>query len=280
MTSESDRSVSHPHPWTHTDVWPQGLYLPAYILIGLVAGVASALLGIGSGVIIVPILTGFMRVPLRTAIGISIVTVFGVVLAGVLIEETQHDNIVWLFALAVAVGAQFGVWLGDRLGPKISDNVLRYSFVVLMIFTALKLAGIIEIGGAGLFAAEDLWSPWLVAVLALGVLAGFLSVLLGIGGGIVVVPGLLLLVEGLYFREARATSLAVIIPTALTGTIMHMRNENILWRSVVCLIIPGFLGAFLGVFLANTISNEMLRHTIFPIFLAVMVVRLALKRKK
>ena len=273
------------------------------ITVGLLAGVASALLGIGSGVLIVPILTGFLHVPLRRAVGISIVTVFGVVLAGVSIEAVAHANIRWLFALLIALGAQGGVWIGGKVGQRISERMLRYLFMALLVFTALKLSRVASIAvdtwhiehewllgflrllglagdGLGLFPATEIWSAWLIAVLALGVLAGMLSVLLGIGGGVVVVPGLLLLVEGLMFREARATSLAVIVPTSISGAIIHYRQKNILWRTVWPLVIPGFLGAFGGVMLANAVPNEVLRQVVFPAFLAVMVIRLGLKTKR
>ena len=289
--------------WTEEDVWPGTQHIINLALTGLIAGVASALLGIGSGVLIVPILTGFLHVPLKRAVGISIVTVFGVVLAGVSIEAVSHSNIQWLFALLIALGAQAGVWIGGKIGERISERALKYLFISLLFFTAVKLSRIVDIaitawsievgwivtplrmigllgGGIGLFSAAEIWSMWLLAILGLGVLAGILSVLLGIGGGVVVVPGLLLLVEGIGFRAARATSLAVIVPTALSGTIIHFKQNNILWKTVLPLVVPGFLGAFGGVMLANSVPNEMLRQMIFPAFLAVMVVRLGLKKKR
>lgn|GEM_PF-467884 len=269
-----------PWAWTENDVWPEGGILLIYLLVGLMAGLASALLGIGAGVLIVPILTGFLRVPLRRAIGISIVTVLGVVTVGVVSEALTTRNIQWVLAVFLAVGAQTGVWIGGRVGPKIPERLLRYAFMLILLFTAAKLANLLPVGPSfGLFPREALWSAWVLSVLLLGMLAGFLSVLLGIGGGVVVVPGLLFLIEGIGFRAARATSLAMIIPTALTGTLVHLWQKNVLWRSVLSLVIPGFLGAVTGVVLANTVPSIWLRQLVFPIFLCIMIVRLGITNR-
>lgn len=266
-------------PWTTEDVWPRGSILLVYLLLGLVAGTASSLLGIGSGVLIVPVLSGFLLVPLRRAIGVSIVTVFSIVVVGVASEALLKENIRWLLALILAIGAQVGVWIGAKVGPKIPERVLRYTFILVLLFTAAKMANLVPGGQSfGLVRHGGWFSPWTFLVLLLGVLAGALSVLLGIGGGVVVVPGLLFLVEGLGFRAARATSLAMILPTALTGTFVHIRQKNVLWRSVIPLVIPGFIGAVSGVILANVVAPVYLRQIIFPIFLCILVARLGMRR--
>ena len=263
------------------DVWPHGTRLLLHVLLGLVAGMASALLGIGSGVVVVPVLTGFLGIPMKRAVGISIVTVFGVVCVGVASEVISTANIQWLPVLVLAIGAQVGVRIGGLIGPRISEKVLRWAFVALLTLTALKLAQIIPGGSSfGLFSQEQIWSAWSLVVMALGALAGLLSVLLGIGGGIVVVPGLLFLVDGLVFQAARATSLAMIIPTALTGVFVHVRQRNVLWRPVILLVVPGFFGAVAGVMLANVLPGEVLRQYVFPIFLAVMIAKLATTSRK
>ena len=153
-----------------------------YMAIGLVAGIDSAMLGIGSGVLIVPLLSGWFHVPIKRAVGISIVSVFGVVLVGVIAEAITTDNIHWFLAIMLAVGAQSGVRLGGWLSTRISNNVLRWSFVVMLIFTALKLAGLIPGDTAvGLFDRTEICSAWILTVLALGGLAGRFRFMLGIG---------------------------------------------------------------------------------------------------
>jgi hypothetical protein len=207
------------------------------------------------------------------------VTVFGIVSVGVASETFWKENTEWLLAFVLAVGAQLGVWVGGRVGPKIPERVLRYVFMLILFFTAVKMAGFLPgTQSFRLFHQGDWLSPWMLFVFLLGVLAGLLSVLLGIGGGVVAVPGLLFIVEGLGFRAARATSLAMIVPTAFTGTVVHLRQKNVLWRSVIPLLVPGFLGAVAGVILANVTPPAYLSQVIFPIFLCIMVIRLGTKR--
>ncbi len=281
----SDHSTLHNslsgHPWTDNNVWPSGKWLGGYMAIGLVAGIASAMLGIGSGVLIVPLLSGWFHVPIKRAVGISIVSVFGVVLVGVIAEAITTDNIHWFLAIMLAVGAQSGVRLGGWLSTRISNNVLRWSFIVMLIFTALKLAGLIPGDTAvGLFDRTEICSAWILTVLALGGLAGTLSVMLGIGGGIVAVPGLLFLVNEMSFQAARATSLAMIVPTSLAGTFTHASHKNVLWRSVIAIVVPGCVGAITGVILANIIPGAVLRGYVFPIFLGIMVIRLVFAKSE
>lgn len=279
--SESTSSAAHAgavmRPWTVKDIWPESHYIIYYLLLGLSTGVASGLLGIGGGILIVPILSGFLGVPMRCAVAISIVSVLGIATTGVVSELVARTEIPWLVAAILAVGAQGGVWIGSKVGPKLPERALRYAFVMVILLTAAKLAQLVPIGPSSGHFPVDAIGSWLLWVLLLGVFAGFLSVLLGIGGGIVVVPGLVFILDGIIFRAIQTASLAMIIPTALTGTVVHARQGNVLWRSVVLIVLPGFVGTIIGVVVANITPNEYLRDVIFPIFLCIVAVRLALK---
>lgn len=86
-----------------------------------------------------------------------------------------------------------------------------------------------------------LWS--LLAFLPLGLLAGVLSGLLGIGGGLVFSP--LLLLAGLDPHQALATSTLAIVPTTLGGTWAHLRSHSIPWRGGLAIALGAGLGAVL-----------------------------------
>lgn len=96
-------------------------------------------------------------------------------------------------------------------------------------------------------------------------------------------PALLLLVEfqdfERSFQAARATSLAMILPTSFSGMLVHLRQKNVLWRSALPIMIPGFIGAIAGVALANNLPGETLKHYVFPVFLTIMGIRLVIKGK-
>jgi len=105
----------------------------------------------------------------------------------------------------------------------------------------------------------------IVLFVVLGCLAGFLAGLLGIGGGIILVPLFLWAFEASGFapeimvHTAFGTSLAIIIPTALSSTFGHRKRGNVEWYQVAFLCLGGALGALSGAWLASLLSGEWLK---------------------
>ncbi|MFD1619203.1 sulfite exporter TauE/SafE family protein [Thalassotalea marina] len=107
----------------------------------------------------------------------------------------------------------------------------------------------------------------LISCAVLGCLAGFLAGLLGIGGGLVIVPALVYLlpllgVSGeLVMPVAIATSLASIIFTSSSATFAHHKNNNIPWPIAKKLMVMIAIGALLGAYVADSLSENFLRFT-------------------
>ena len=101
---------------------------------------------------------------------------------------------------------------------------------------------------------------WMVvAGLAIGVAAGILSGLFGIGGGVVIVPALVAF--GLTQREASGTSLAVLLlPVGLLGVVEYARRGEIRFEFAAGIAIGVFAGAFVGAHYAGLISNTLLQR--------------------
>ena len=99
----------------------------------------------------------------------------------------------------------------------------------------------------------------------LGSLAGFLAGLLGIGGGIILVPLFLWAFASAGFspeilvHTAFGTSLAIIIPTAFSSTLGHRKRGNVEWHQVFYLCLGGFLGAISGAWFASLLSGDWLK---------------------
>ena len=122
-------------------------------------------------------------------------------------------------------------------------------------------------------------SPLDVAALAaIGLAAGVLAGLLGIGGGLVMVPAMVLLL-GFDQHVAQGTSLVVIIPAALSGSITHYRNGRVSLRDAALLAGGGVLGATLGSVLALSVDDTILRR-LFAIFLLAVAARMILTRDR
>jgi uncharacterized protein len=115
----------------------------------------------------------------------------------------------------------------------------------------------------------------MILAILVGVAGGLLAGLLGIGGGVLFVPGLVLIV-GLSQHEAEATSLLAIIPVAIVGSYRQDRYGNVCRRDALLLGGLSVAGAAAGVALANALSGALLRD-LFAVFLVIVAVRLVHK---
>ncbi|MFQ5948281.1 MAG: sulfite exporter TauE/SafE family protein [Acidimicrobiia bacterium] len=109
-------------------------------------------------------------------------------------------------------------------------------------------------------------------LVAVGLVAGGLSAILGIGGGIVFVPALVVLFD---FGQhlAQGTSLAVIIPTTIVGAVVHARGGRVDWRLAIPVGAGGIAGGLLGARLALALEGSVLRR-IFAAFLVLVAARM------
>lgn len=114
----------------------------------------------------------------------------------------------------------------------------------------------------------------IIYYLAVGLMAGFLSGLLGIGGGVIIVPALVLLL-GFAMRTAIGTSLAIVVPTALAGAILHFREGNLHLGIVLYVSIAAVAGSRLGVYLTTIMSNLTLRK-VFGVVMLLIALRMIL----
>jgi uncharacterized membrane protein YfcA len=107
----------------------------------------------------------------------------------------------------------------------------------------------------------------IILALALGLAAGMLSGMFGVGGGILFVPTLVAL--GLGQVEASATSLLAIVPTASVGIWRQARYGNLRWRSAAVLGVVSIAGVELGVQIATHVSEGLLRRLFGALLLLV-----------
>lgn len=116
-----------------------------------------------------------------------------------------------------------------------------------------------------------------VALVVVGVIAGMLAAALGVGGGIVFVPALVAIL-GFDQQLAEGTSLAVILPTAIVGTIVHHRHRRVVWRTGSVIAAAGVVGAILGSKLAQAIHPTTLQR-MFSVMLLAVALRMAIAPK-
>lgn len=248
--------------------------------IGLTAGVLGGLLGIGGGVFIVPALVFFLAFSQHRAQGTSLAIVLALSLSSV-ITYSYHHSVNLLIAGEIAAGGVVGAMIGGTIVAKIKNKQLRRLFSLFMVAAAVKMiydgcmghtghAGTAALVGTGLTLSGALLG------LGTGLLAGFLSSLLGVGGGIVMVP-MITMFLGFSQQQAQGISLAAMMPIAFTGMLKHHKLGNVEF-SVAAWVAPGaVVGAVIGSKLANIMDGNTLKLA-FGIFLIVMAGLMAAKK--
>jgi len=118
----------------------------------------------------------------------------------------------------------------------------------------------------------------IVALIVLGLVAGVLAAALGLGGGIVFVPTLVMLF-GFDQHIAQGTSLAVIFPTAIVATLAHTRMGNVRWQLAIPIGLAGILGAVVGARVALRLDADLLGR-MFGVFLIILAARMAWRARR
>ena len=108
---------------------------------------------------------------------------------------------------------------------------------------------------------------WIVTALALGLIAGVLSGMLGIGGGLVTIPGMILLL-GIEQHIAQGIALSAMLVTALVGTSIHFRQRNVEWNMALWIAPSAAAFSLLGAWAAGMIPTEWLTR-VFAVFLLI-----------
>lgn len=252
----------------------------------LLAGVASTLLGVGGGVIMVPLLSTFAGVPIKRAASSSLAVITVVAVVGLVAQEFRApQEILYEVAAMLAVTALVGAYIGRWLNRVLPERVFRLAFSALLVFSALKLAGLVPLASAHIeFGVSSAHGLAVLALLGIGLFAGITTSLFGVGGGIVVVPALAIAFDrftGEGFRAATATSLAMILPVSVFGTWLHWRAKNIEGAIVKTMAPIAALAAVGGVFLKQVMPVHALQMIFAALMLlaSVQIVWLAIKRK-
>jgi uncharacterized membrane protein YfcA len=220
--------------------------------IGAAAGVLSGLFGVGGGIVMVPLLVALLALDQRRASATSLLAIVPIAAASAA-GYAVNGNVDLGAGALLLVGGLIGGQLGARLLPRTPIPTLQLWFGVLSLATAVRL--LLESptgGGAGA------GQPWEATLLLLvGVAAGVLAGLLGVGGGIIMVPGLVI-VAGDDADVARGTSLLVIVATALAATVTNLRNGLVEVRPALLAgvvgVPAGLLGAALGQWLPDRVA--------------------------
>jgi uncharacterized membrane protein YfcA len=229
------------------------------ILIGAVVGTLAGLTGIGGGVFLVPLLVAVLYVSQYEAHGTSLAVIFPMALCSAVVYGVM-GYIRWDVFLTLAAGGVVGALLGARLMKRVSERHLQWLFglfVVCVGFVMITTNSTVAVP----VKERDLGVLAYFGFVGGGVLAGILSGVMGVGGGVVLIPIMVLLV-GMDQHSAQGISLAAIAVISFFGAFSHFRQKNVR-NDIAMYVAPSALvyGLF-GSFLADRIDANILRAVV------------------
>lgn len=244
-----------------------------YAAIGLLAGALSGLFGVGGGTIIVPLLLLWAKADHKLAIGTSVAAIFPSAVVGTISYAVQgHIN--WVVSLCLAAGIVVGAQLGAWLLARLPHRTLQLFFMVFLVWIIVSLWFVIPDR-----AAHFGLNGWILAALvAVGFGTGILSGILGIGGGVVVVPALTIFF-GMSDLLAKGCSLAMMIPGSLSGAFGNAVRRNVDWVAAACIGFAACLAAPLGSVLAGAVS-PFVGNILFSLYLLYVLFEMIRKRRR
>lgn len=232
-----------------------------------VIGLTLGLLGSGGSILTVPILVYVVGQPEKTAIAGSLAIVGGIALAGALpwMLKRQVD---WRSVFWFGLPGMLGTWLGAVLSHWIPGVAQLFLFALVMLMAAVMM------GRPAPVLADAEHRPrartWVI-IDGLGV--GLLTGLVGVGGGFLILPALVLL-GGLGMHRAVGTSLCIIALNAFSGFARHVSASDATglvldWHLIGMFTAVGALGSLVGQQLAGRLPQQRLRK-VFSVFLVLM----------
>lgn len=236
-------------------------------LIGLLPGFFSGLLGIGGGIIIIPLMVKIMGLRQQQAHGNSLVAqVFIATTASIAyaIEGSIDVVAALIIATTAVIAARYGAHYAHAMPERKLKRFLG-AFITVVSASLLFKSVLIE-------QTVEVILPLKIAYLAItGVFTGFLSGMLGVGGAIIMIPAMVLML-GLDQHTAQGSALLVMVPVGIAGSLAHWKLGNI-EKSVLPGLVPSLMiGTYIGTVLAHMLTGSTLQ-SIFVIVLMVMGLR-------
>lgn len=230
-------------------------------------GLSLGLLGSGGSILTVPVLVYLVGEPEKLAIAESLAIVGGISLVGA-IPYALKRQIDWRSVLWFGVPGVTGTFLGAALSVFVSGVVQLLLFAVVMLLAAVMM---VRPQRGEVQPAPHPRSPLKIGLEGLGV--GVVTGLVGVGGGFLIIPALVLL-GGLPMSLAVGTSLLIIAAKSFAGFskythVLTEQNPSIHWNLILIFTAIGIVGSFLGARLGKSVSNDSLKRG-FAGFLVVM----------
>ncbi|WP_166784666.1 MULTISPECIES: sulfite exporter TauE/SafE family protein [unclassified Cryobacterium] len=242
----------------------------AALVLGLIVGSLLGLVGGGGAIIAVPALVYGVGLPLEEAIPTSLIVVGAASAVAVLPRLRRGVN--WRLALIVGSAGVATAYLGTMVNRLLDPGSLLLAFAVIMVIAGIRMLMPIRGGGGpcALPGGGIRWRSCLPRALATGAVVGFLTGLLGVGGGFLIVPALTLIL-GLPMSVTVGTSLVIIVINSMAGFTAHLGDVQIDWAVTGAFAVTAMAASLIAGRLARGLSDTVLKRGFAVLVLIVAV---------
>jgi hypothetical protein len=238
-------------------------WVMAGLWVGLVAGALGGLVGVGGGVVMIPLMTEVLKFRQQEAHGTSLAAIVFTAVAGSFVYYL-HGSVDIPVSALLAAAALCTVRLGAKYCRILSEWKLRRYFGFFLLLVSLLLVmkpflpPVVE-------EASPVWIRW-CALAVFGALTGFISGMMGVGGGSIMVPALVLF-AGITQVAAQGISLLSMIPIAMMGSWTHWKMGHTRTS-----LLPGLIaGVLAGVYAGGSLAHFMPETALRLVFTALLV---------
>ena len=245
-------------------------YWVTLLLIGLAGGLLSGLFAIGGGIIMVPLLVTFARLDQRQAAATSLAAIVPTAIAGSIAYILKGEIDLAAGGL-IGAGAIVGAIIGSLLLKRIPLAWLRWMFIVFILMVAARLFLVAPVRGHSV----QFSSGVALGYVGLGLVMGIASGIFGIGGGIIAVPAMVALFS-ISDLVAKGTSLLVMIPTSVVGTVANSRVGTVQVQVGLVVGVAATLSSIPGATLAMSLPPK-LSGILFALLLLVVAGQLTVR---
>jgi uncharacterized membrane protein YfcA len=259
------------------DLW----LLPVF---GFLIAIVASLTGIGGGIFIVPVLTLLYEFVPANAVGTSLTTIIFTAVAATL-NYARQRRIYWRTGLVLAVttapGAYLGAWLTSQLQPRVLGLIFGFFLIFVAVYIMMDLNNLRRSKNQDEASTQKSDSELvrsgrtIVIGAGLSFFGGLASGLLGIGGGLLVVP-IMTFAMGMSMHLATATSMFTMIFTSISGVTQHYQANHISFEFALLLALGAVFGAQVGAYTSKRVSGKNLRR-VFAIVLIISGINMIIK---
>ena len=237
------------------------------LLVGFLGGIPSGLLGLGGGILFIPLMVYIAKLKMKEIAGVSSMAVAIVATVGSIRYGSKGYGLE-PFIPHLIIGGILGALAGNQINKKLNNKSLKKIFSIVLFITAIRMNYIVDV--------SDVSNDNMYIYIMVGFGSGILAGLLGLGGGVVRIPALLIL-AGIPSLVAQGASLIASVPTAIAAAYPKIKGQPEKIRQGLLVGSGGVMGVLIGSEIAFSLGDSSLK-TIFSYFLFLVAIKMFLEK--